>query len=163
MLGWALSAVIIVSLVAVGFGALSVPRRWAALYGIVLDDPRALAFVRAMGVRDLVIGGLIAVIAFQRRREALGWGLCLAAVVALVDYVVVTADRRLPDRRRMRWTRACSTRPAPSASCWRGACSSRATDSARRSGRCRPDGRSHHVQRVLPKPYSSATLSWRMR
>jgi Domain of unknown function (DUF4267) len=94
MLGWALSAVIIVSLVAIGFGALSVPRRWAALYGIVLDDPRALAFVRAMGVRDLVIGGLIAVIAFQRRREALGWGLCLAAVVALVDYVVVTADRR---------------------------------------------------------------------
>jgi hypothetical protein len=94
MLGWALSAVIIVSLVAIGFGALSVPRRWAALYGIVLDDPRALAFVRAMGVRDLVIGGLIAVIAFQRRREALGWGLCLAAVVALADYVVVTADRR---------------------------------------------------------------------
>jgi len=94
MLGWALSAVIIVSLVAVGFGALSTPRRWATLYGIVLDDQRALAFIRAMGVRDLVIGGLLAVIAYQRGRTALGWGLCLAAVVALADFVVVTADRR---------------------------------------------------------------------
>ena len=94
MLGGALSAVIIASLVAVGFGALSAPRRWAALYGIVLDDQRALAFIRAMGVRDLVIGGLLAIIAYQRRREALGWGLCVTAVVALVDYLVVTADRR---------------------------------------------------------------------
>ena len=94
MLGWTLSAVVIVSLVAVGFGALSAPRRAAALYGIVLDDQRALAFIRAMGARDLVIGGLLAVIAFQRRCGPLGWGLCLTAVVALTDYVVVTADRR---------------------------------------------------------------------
>jgi hypothetical protein len=50
MLGWALSAVIIVFLVVVGFVALSAPRRSAALYGIVLDDQRALAFIRAMGV-----------------------------------------------------------------------------------------------------------------
>src|SRR5262245_33686618 len=88
MLGLALSAVIIASLVALGFAALSAPRRWAALYGIVLDDQRALAFIRAMGARDLVIGGLLAVIALQHRREPLGWGLYLAAVVALVDYVV---------------------------------------------------------------------------
>jgi Domain of unknown function (DUF4267) len=94
MLGWALAAVIIVSLVAVGVGALSAPRRWAAMYGIVLDDQRALGFIRAMGVRDLVIGGLLAVIAYRCGREALGWGLCLTAVVALADYVVVTADRR---------------------------------------------------------------------
>jgi len=94
MLGWAFSAVIIVSLIAVGFGALSSPRRSAALYGIVLDEPRALAFIRAMGARDLVIGGLLAVIASQRGRGPLGWGLCLTAVVALADYVVVTADRR---------------------------------------------------------------------
>ena len=94
MLGWVLAAVIIISLVTAGFGALSAPRRSAALYGIVLDDPRALAFIRAMGARDLVIGGLLAVIAYQRARTALGWGLFLTAVVALADYVVVTADRR---------------------------------------------------------------------
>jgi len=94
MLGWALSAATIVSLVVVGFGALWAPRRWAALYGIVLDDRRALAFIRAMGVRDIAIGGLLAVIAYQRARTALGWGLFLTAVVALADYVVVSADRR---------------------------------------------------------------------
>jgi len=94
MLGWVLAAVIIVSLVAIGFGALSAPRRSAALYGIVLDDPRALALIRAMGARDLVIGGLLAVIAYQRARTALGWGLFLTAVVALADYVIVAADRR---------------------------------------------------------------------
>ena len=94
MLGWALSAATIVSLVVVGFGALWAPRGWAALYGIVLDDRRALAFIRAMGVRDIVIGGLLAVIAYQRARTALGWGLFLTAVVALADYVIVAADRR---------------------------------------------------------------------
>jgi hypothetical protein len=94
MLGWALSAAIILSLVAVGFGALWAPRPWASLYGIVLDDRRALAFIRAMGVRDIVIGGLLAVIAYQRARTALGWGLFLTAVVALADYVIVAADRR---------------------------------------------------------------------
>ena len=93
MLGWALSAAIILSLVAVGFGALWAPRPWASLYGIVLDDRRALAFIRAMGVRDIVIGGLLAVIAYQRARTALGWGLFLTAVVALADYVIVAADR----------------------------------------------------------------------
>jgi hypothetical protein len=94
MLGWVSSTVIIVSLVAVGSGALVAPRRSAALYGIVLDDQRAVAFIRAMGARDIVIGGLLAVIAFQRRSGPLGWGLCLTAVVALADYVLVTADRR---------------------------------------------------------------------
>ena len=94
MVGWALSIAIAVSLVAVGLGALAAPRRWAVMYGIVLDDERALALIRAMGVRDLVIGGLLVLIALQGRRVPLGWGLCLTAVVALVDYVVVTADRR---------------------------------------------------------------------
>jgi hypothetical protein len=94
MVGWALSIAIAVSLVAVGLGALAAPRRWAVMYGIVLDDERAVALIRAMGVRDLVIGGLLVLIALQGRRVPLGWGLCLTAVVALVDYVVVTADRR---------------------------------------------------------------------
>ena len=94
MLGWALSAAIIGSLVAIGLGALVAPSRSMTLYGIVLDDRRALAFIRAMGVRDIAIGGLLAVIAYQRARTALGWGLFLTAVVALADYVVVAADRR---------------------------------------------------------------------
>ena len=94
MLGWALSVVIVVSLVGLGLGGLAAPRRFAALYGIVLDDERALAFIRAMGARDVVIGALLAVIAAQRRNAPLGWALCLTALVAVADYVVVAADRR---------------------------------------------------------------------
>src|SRR5262245_8530149 len=94
MLGWILSVAVRVSPFAAGSGSLSAPCRSAALYGILLDDQRALAFIRAMGARDLVIGGLLAVIAFQGRGAPLGWSLCLTAVVALADYVVVTADRR---------------------------------------------------------------------
>ena len=94
MLGWTLSVVIIVSLVGLGIGGLAAPRAFARLYGIVLDDERALAFIRAMGARDVVIGALLAVIALQRRSAPLGWGLCLTALVAVTDYAVVTADRR---------------------------------------------------------------------
>jgi hypothetical protein len=94
MLGWALATVIVASLVAVGSVALAAPRRSAALYGIVLDDARALAFIRAMGARDLVIGALLAVIALQGRSAPLGWALWVTAVVALVDGAVVAADRR---------------------------------------------------------------------
>jgi hypothetical protein len=32
------------------------PKMASAHFGIVLKDPRALAFVRAMGIRDLVMG-----------------------------------------------------------------------------------------------------------
>src|SRR5262249_19956175 len=47
MLGWTLSVAIIISLFAVGFGALSAPRRSPPLYGSLVDVQRALAFVRA--------------------------------------------------------------------------------------------------------------------
>ena len=95
MLGWGLSAVIVVAVVAVGCVAVAAPRRSAALYGIVPNDQRALAFIRAMGARDLVIGGLLAVIAFQHRSRPLGWAMLITAVVAAADYAIVTADRRV--------------------------------------------------------------------
>ena len=53
-----LSAIVALSLVAIGAGAIVAPRMFAMQYGIELDDPRALGFLRAMGVRDLAIGVL---------------------------------------------------------------------------------------------------------
>jgi hypothetical protein len=94
MVGWTLSWIVVLSLVSLGFGACVAPRRASAQYGIVLDDVRALAFVRAMGVRDLVIGGLLGLMALDRGREALGWGMGIAALIAAVDLLVVTADQR---------------------------------------------------------------------
>jgi hypothetical protein len=95
MIGWSLSAVIVVSLLSIGLGVLVAPRRSSERYGIVLDDPRALAFIRAMGARDAVIGGLLALIALAGTRRMLGWGMCLTATLAVVDLLVVTADRRI--------------------------------------------------------------------
>jgi hypothetical protein len=94
MVGWSLSAVIVVSLVSIGLGAFVAPRWSSAQYGIVLDDPRALAFIRAMGVRDVVIGGLLGLIAWQHARQTLGLGMALTAVIAVTDLVLVIADRR---------------------------------------------------------------------
>lgn len=95
MIGWILSAVVILSLLAIGLAGMVAPRRSSEQYGIALDDPRALAFIRAMGVRDAVIGGLLALMAFARARDMLGWGMCVTASIALVDLLVVTADRRI--------------------------------------------------------------------
>jgi hypothetical protein len=94
MVGSTLSAVVVASLVAVGVGALVAPARASAQYGIVLDDPRALAFVRAMGVRDLVLGGLLGLLLYVGARVGLGCGLVLTAIVATVDLAVVRADAR---------------------------------------------------------------------
>lgn len=95
MIGWSLSALIVVSLLSLGVGVLVAPRRSSEQYGIVLDDPRAFAFLRAMGVRDAVIGGLLALMALAREREMLGWGIVVTASIAVADFLVVTADRRI--------------------------------------------------------------------
>lgn len=95
MIGWSLSAVVVISLLAIGVGAFVAPGRASAQYGIVLADPRAHAFIRAMGARDFVIGGLLALMALERAWTMLAWGMYLAAVIALVDLVVVSGDRRL--------------------------------------------------------------------
>ena len=94
MIGWTLSALMAFGLVAVGVAALVAPRVSSSQYGIVMDDPRALAFIRAMGVRDVVIGILLALLALERGREALAWAMFAVALVALVDLAVVTVDRR---------------------------------------------------------------------
>ena len=94
MIGSILSALVILSLVSIGIGAFVAPGRSAAQYGIVLDDPRALAFIRAMGARDLVIGGLLGLMALEGARRMLGCGMYLTAVIALADLVVVVRDRR---------------------------------------------------------------------
>jgi hypothetical protein len=48
-----------------------------------------------MGVRDAVIGALLALMALALEREMLGWGIVVTAAIAVVDFVVVTADRRI--------------------------------------------------------------------
>jgi hypothetical protein len=69
------------------------PRTSASQYGIVVDDRRALAFIRAMGVRDVVIGVLLALLATSGSRKVVAWGLYATTLIAVIDFVVVTIDR----------------------------------------------------------------------
>lgn len=94
MVGWILSAIVALSLVLIGTGAIVAPRVSAAQYGIVLDDPRALAFIRAMGVRDLAIGVLFALLLQTQARDVLAWSMIAVVPIAATDLLVVTWDRR---------------------------------------------------------------------
>lgn len=78
-------------LVAVGAGALAAPRLSARHFGIAFEDPRALAFLRAMGVRDVALGVLLLLLAAAGQRGLLAWGLVASALVALVDLALVWA------------------------------------------------------------------------
>jgi len=79
------------ALIGIGVLALAAPRPSARQYGIAVDDSRALAFIRAMGVRDLVIGVLLLLLASAGRRELLAWGMVASAAIAVVDFAVVSA------------------------------------------------------------------------
>lgn len=93
MIGQSLTALVVVALVAIGVGGLAAPRRASDEYGVVLDDARALGLIRAMAVRDLVLGVLLGLLALTATRAILALAMCLTALVAAVDLVVVTADR----------------------------------------------------------------------
>jgi Domain of unknown function (DUF4267) len=91
MIGLAVTALVALGLIGIGALALVAPRTSSRQYGIVLDDPRALAFIRAMGVRDLVIAALLLLLASAGRRELLAWGMVASAAIAGVDFAVVSA------------------------------------------------------------------------
>jgi Domain of unknown function (DUF4267) len=94
MIGWMLSILMSLALVAIGAAAVVAPRTASSQFGIVSADPRALGFVRAMGVRDVALGILLTLLALERAREGLAWAMFAMALVAVVDFAVVTVDRR---------------------------------------------------------------------
>lgn len=99
MVGFALTGFVALSLIAIGVGALVAPLASSRQYGLVPGDLRALAFLRAMGARDLVIGVLLLLLAAARRSDLLAWGMAASAVIALVDLAVVwRAGARTPAR-----------------------------------------------------------------
>jgi Domain of unknown function (DUF4267) len=93
MLGLGLAGLAALALIGIGLGALLAPRFSSRQYGILLEDPRALAFIRAMGVRDGVIGVLLLLLAGAGRRELLAWALLATTAIAGVDFALVWRDR----------------------------------------------------------------------
>jgi hypothetical protein len=92
MIGLALAGLVALALIGIGAGALVAPRAASRQYGIAVDDSRSLGFIRAMGVRDLLIGVLVLLLASTGRRDLLALGVAASAAIAVVDFVVVSRD-----------------------------------------------------------------------
>ena len=78
-------------MIAVGTGAVLAPVVSATMYGLPASDRVAHAFVRATGVRDVVLGAIVLASLGEARalRRALGW----SSVIAIADAVILAAAR----------------------------------------------------------------------
>jgi hypothetical protein len=87
----ALCGAVAAGLVAVGAGALVAPRPSAWMFGLATDDPNGLAFVRAAGARDLILGLIVAASLGDARalRRVLG----CTSLVGLADGVMLAVTR----------------------------------------------------------------------
>ncbi len=79
--------------VLIGAGAIVAPKLSAGQFGIPTADPAALAFVRAAGARDVIIGGIVFASLHDPAalRRVLGW----ASIVGLADAASLAAVRGL--------------------------------------------------------------------
>lgn len=77
--------------IAIGGGAVAAPRFSAGQYGVPARDADALAFVRASGARDVLLGALI--LASLGERAALRRTLAWSSLVGLIDAGIVFARR----------------------------------------------------------------------
>ena len=86
-----LCGVVAAGLAAVGAGAIVAPRPSAWMFGLATDDPTALAFVRAAGARDLILGSIIAASLDQPQtlRRVVG----CTALVGLADGIMLALLR----------------------------------------------------------------------
>ncbi len=102
MLGNALSALVALSLVAIGAGAFIAPRASAGQYGLPVDDAIGASYVRALGSRDLLLGLIIgSSLARGAPRRTLGTTISLCALTGMADFILVMTTpgalrKRLP-------------------------------------------------------------------
>ncbi len=78
---------------ALGIGALIAPGISSAQYGLPATDRTALALVRAVGARDLVLGIIVLLLLAARNRSALELVLGVSTLAAVGDAVAVTSGR----------------------------------------------------------------------
>ncbi len=76
-------------LLGLGAGAILAPRWSAGQYGLPSDNPTSLALIRALGIRDIALGG--AFLASLSNRRTLAALSAWSTLVALTDAAVVGA------------------------------------------------------------------------
>lgn len=78
---------------AIGIGALIAPGISSAQYGLPATDRTALAFVRAIGARDLVLGVIVLALLATKNRGALELVLSVSTLAAAGDALAVASGR----------------------------------------------------------------------
>ncbi len=82
-----------VGLVAFGAAGTAAPRPLGKAYGIEPDGPGAMAYVRALGARDIAGGGALLSALAARSRPALRGTILSLTVIALGDFTIVATLR----------------------------------------------------------------------
>ncbi len=93
MFGSILSALAAASFLGLGAGALGAPRALSESYGLPVEDAKGIAFIRALGARDAVLGLLIVAFLIRKDREALETTIALSSLVGASDFVIVAGNR----------------------------------------------------------------------
>ena len=88
-----LCAAVATGLSAFGAGAIVAARPSATMFGLTTDDPTALAWVRAAGARDLILGLII--LSLLDEPKALRRAVGCTSLVGLADGVMLAASRGL--------------------------------------------------------------------
>jgi peptidoglycan/LPS O-acetylase OafA/YrhL len=79
---------------AIGVGALIAPGLSSVQYGLPTTDRAALALIRAIGARDLVLGIIVLLLLAARNRSALELVLGVSVIAAFGDATAVWTGRR---------------------------------------------------------------------
>jgi hypothetical protein len=93
MIGSIVAAIGGLAFIAIGVGGLLAPGISSAQYGLPTTDRTALALVRAIGARDVVLGIIVLVLLATRNRSALELVLGVSIIAAAGDASAVTTGR----------------------------------------------------------------------
>ncbi len=80
-----------IGLVAVGIGALLRPAGLAHSYGLPVESPNGLSFVRAAGVRDIVLGLILIAAAYLQNVDQIIVVVAAGLVLSLADFTIAFA------------------------------------------------------------------------
>jgi len=91
--GPVLAGCVAASFLGLGAGALFAPRALAENYGLPVDEPKGIGYVRALGARDAILGLLTVAFLVQRDHRALATTVGLSALVGASDFAVIASTR----------------------------------------------------------------------
>lgn len=94
MIGNIISAIGGLAFIAIGVAAIVAPRGSSGQYGLATTDATALAFVRALGVRDVVLGLIVLALLVDGQTVALTFVLAISILAAAGDALTVLLTRR---------------------------------------------------------------------